>query len=261
MGGISHLAVDPTLDHIGICLHATLGILICVGCRYAFSLGDVAGHLVNQHHIVLTLNDRTYIQNLTDSGALHRRISDAPIPTNYGPPVELIHTQVGFICQVEGCGYASGAVGTMEAHRREVHRLGTPSAVHNPSAHVQRLTKGVGGVFFTVEPQLAPHHSGTPFAIFQAQVLPHMPIPAFIDLSPSSRSIGPLHRVTQWYDILGDYAMDREKHSDVLYVASKDMMRDHMGQLPDLCKQYLRKAQAMSKNAGFTVRQQLVPDR
>jgi hypothetical protein len=172
--------------------------------------------------------------------------------------VELVPVQDGFTCGVTGCSYAALIKESISRHRRDVHGAGRTEK--EVKAAVQTLYSGVGKEFYIVNPSLTSSNSESPFSALISSVLPLM-APLEEDVPVEGREISPFHRVTQWWDILGDVVNNRESRRQVMALAAVPARAEEgLCKLPTLCREYLTEAQQASQQAGHTIRKKLVPD-
>ena len=81
-------------------MHSALKVLLCVGCRVGFPPGDIVGHLVQKHQISVSGEDKKGLIQFARDHSVGDKPWDSPLPTNYGPPVELVKHQQGFACGI-----------------------------------------------------------------------------------------------------------------------------------------------------------------
>jgi hypothetical protein len=259
-GGRSYLESCPLLDRLGVRVHSLLRILLCIDCGAAFTPQDMLGHLRKVHSLQsLTAEDQNAFFSFSTSHNVGKGAMDGPLPANHGPPVELVRVQPGFACAVSPCPYAAPQQQTVVRHRREVHS--SRRCQREENVMVQTLFPAVGKTYFIVNPTLVDLSQADPYTILVTSVLPS--IPPLEEQAPAvGREIPPFHRVTQWWDMLGDLADSRHSRLRVIALAAVPGTSEPTLHpvLPRLCQEYLVEAQNAAKQAGYTVRRRLVPD-
>jgi hypothetical protein len=99
-GKRSYLKSSPLLDRLGVRVHVTLRCLLCVECGRAFVPKSMATHLAQRHNICTSEDDREGLLDFSRANSVGDQPWDGPLPTNYGPPVELVSEQAGFACGI-----------------------------------------------------------------------------------------------------------------------------------------------------------------
>jgi hypothetical protein len=105
-GKKSYLQSSPLLDRLGVRAHILLKVLLCVECGYAHIPKAMAGHLGQKHKIPISEDNKKALLQFASTHFIANQPGDGPLPTNYGPPVELVREQAGFACGVGECPYA-----------------------------------------------------------------------------------------------------------------------------------------------------------
>ena len=106
-GKVSYLKSSSLLDRLGVRVHAALRVLLCVECRVGLPPGDIVGHLTQKHQISVSSEDKKKLLQFARNHSVGNKPWDSPLPTNYGPPVELVKEQKGFACGIGGFLYDS----------------------------------------------------------------------------------------------------------------------------------------------------------
>lgn len=86
-------------------MHVILRCLLCIQCGRAFTPKSMAGHL-QKHGIPISEDDKNGLLEFARANSVGDDPRDSPLPTNYGPPVELVPEQDGFACGVGEHSYA-----------------------------------------------------------------------------------------------------------------------------------------------------------
>jgi hypothetical protein len=111
-GRVSYLESSPLLDHLGVRLHSALRVLLCVECRIGFPPKAMVGHL-KKHGIPVSQEEGEDLEKFADIHNVERKPWEGPIPSNYGPPVELIRDDLrGYACGIGGFQYGFREVQT-----------------------------------------------------------------------------------------------------------------------------------------------------
>jgi Orsellinic acid/F9775 biosynthesis cluster protein D len=108
-GKKSYLISSLCLDRLGVRLHSALRCLLCVQCGHAFPPNSMATHLKERHAIVVLEDDSKALLEFAEANSVGAQASDIPLPTNYGPPVELVKEKAGFACGIGELQYVFGA--------------------------------------------------------------------------------------------------------------------------------------------------------
>ncbi|KIL54330.1 hypothetical protein M378DRAFT_182579, partial [Amanita muscaria Koide BX008] len=258
-GGVSYLVSDPSFDRLGLRVHSALHVILCIDCRAAYIPQDLPGHLYNKHGVSrFSSEQKKAFETLVASHNIVEKAANGPLPANHGPPVELVPIENGFMCGVTGCSYAALAQGSISRHRRDVHGPGRTEK--EVKVMVQTLYTGVGKEFYIVNPSLTSSILEPLFNTLISSVLPSM-TPLVEEVPVEGREIPPFHRVTQWWDILGDVVKKQESRRQVITLAAVPTRAEEgLGKLPALCRTYLIQAQEASQKAGHTIRKKLVPE-
>jgi hypothetical protein len=219
----------------------------------------MAGHLHKQHGIIVKPEDKLSLESFSETLGIVNDPTKGPLPANHGPPVELVRVMDGFHCGVDGCQYAAGAKTTLSNHRLTNHpSFGNQQVL---DVKVQALFSGVEKAYFIVNPALRSQSAAGAFHTLMTKVLPEIP-PLQAQVPLQGREILPLHRVTGWWDILGDHILSRDTRQAVINLVSAPMGQEEqaLSKLPSLCENYLFEAQTLAKNSPYVVRKKLVPE-
>ena len=262
-GNVSYLENSPLLERIGLRVHTRLRVLLCIACASAFTPTDICGHLKERHDILLSQEEdqaEETLQEVIDHYGVVTKAVDGPLPTNRGPPVELVVIHDGYACGHPDCLYAAPSKDTVNKHRRTVHSIPQNGSVRLESVKVQTLFTCIAKHYFIVNPTLVGVSTSDPFSILLNDILPPNPL-LTPDLPTEGREIPPFHRVTRWWDILGDHILTEQLRKPIIELASTvNRNEPALYPLSDLCRQYLKEAQKVSQKAGYTVRKKLVPE-
>ncbi|KAF8121027.1 hypothetical protein EV363DRAFT_1187412, partial [Boletus edulis] len=144
------------LDDLGLWRHSGLRVLICRRCKVALSSKMAAGHLKNQHGVVVPEAGRKELQNLCTQNRVYENPHEVPLPRVGGPPVEgIAPPAAGLSCAAgSDCRYSVCDLQAMIRHGREKHKGGTLATTKYRASKVQALFLGVGHVYFEVDPEL-----------------------------------------------------------------------------------------------------------
>lgn len=212
------------------------------------------GHLREQHKIPVNLG--TFKEDAKALGIISTA-QDFILPFDNGPPVEAISTHPGAACTAPNCSYAAPLEETVKSLIQKTHKGMRAEITHNIT--VQLLFSEFKRKYFIINPALSTVSSEPAFHHLMTNVIPSMPARE-LPGPTNMREVAPFHRVTRWWDLLGDNMADRKRRADVIDMARKPHHEEvGLRSLPLECESYLRDAMYISiHSGGFKVRQALV---
>jgi hypothetical protein len=253
-GGQSYLETNELFDIMGLRRHTLLRNLFCI-CGRALLVMNCFSH-AKSHGIVLTTNQMLQFFDVIASMDLVKEMDEVPIPTNGGPPVELVkQVPNGHCCDY--CTYCVPSQKAMDNHwaRNHKNERMVSRAHRYHFGTIQTLFYPVGEHYFEVNPALSGLDEDDMFAIYLRDEVPK--IPPFPATGPQdSRDVNPLLKATEWHVHLQDYTKDRRTRDTLrsLVQLPPSQAKTGLATLGHIATLYLKAMRSKAMSASFAMR-------
>lgn len=197
----SYLLHNEFLNSVDCAYHLYYKVILCLGCKTAWSPEALQGHLIT-HRLILPANFPTLLSTFLLTHPVTPPTS-VPLPKFGEPPVEGLAIFDGFECF--DCCYAAIQQKSMRNHYKVDHP--TEARTHGEKkwtkVKVQTFFNPVPRRYFTVNPSLLNVASDTAYSVFIRDVLPTIE-PVFQPMPQNPHHITPLVQMTGWADYLDE---------------------------------------------------------
>lgn len=213
-------------------------------------------HAKEKHHLSPGAVTREHFEAELSTLSLAQHAKDMPLPSPFGPPVEVLEVLLGYRCTMEGCYHCCPLPDSITRHQRLAHP-GPSQRDRVAKASIQRVINSAV-IYFPVNPTLA--LPSTPaFEKLMEDIIPNLPKPP--SAQPTTfRDITPFHSAMGWWEHLEKFKVkDQATRSNIIELVSTPKPSEKTVFLVvRLVQDYFEAATKFVNEVGFSIRQAIM---